>query len=256
MDTAPARRARTMAQWTLAGSFGYVGGPLLLAVALWLGVGCRGAILALAIATLPVLWFARRLPVPAEHAHTSVRASIRSALASLRDKEVLRRLLTLEAVDLLLDVFHGFLALYFVDVVGVRPALGALAVAVWTTAGLVGDAALVLVLRHVAPRAYLRASAVAALVAYPAFLVVPGAASKLVLAAVLGLVNSGWYALPKASLYDALPGRSGAAVAVGGFGGLIGALVPLALGVLAGAVGLHAAMWTLLLAPVALLALT
>ena len=79
---------------------------------------------------------------------------------------------------------------------------------------------------------------------------------KLALAAALGLLNSGWYAIPKAGLYESLPGSSGAAVAVGGVAGLTGAFVPLTLGFLAGAAGLAPTMWILLLAPVALLALT
>lgn len=92
--------------------------------------------------------------------------------------------------------------------------------------------------------------------AYPAFLLVPEIGPKLALLAALGLLNSGWYAIPKAWLYDALPDRSGAAVAVGGLGGLAGAAVPLCLGFLAGAAGIAVTMWVLLLAPVALLVLT
>jgi MFS transporter, FSR family, fosmidomycin resistance protein len=103
-------------------------------------------------------------------------------------------------------------------------------------------------------RLYLRASASVALVAYPAFLLAPGLPAKLVQLAVLGLLNSGWYAIPKAGLHSALPGRSGAAVAVGGVGGIVGSAVPAALGALAGVVGLGATMWLLILAPVALLA--
>ena len=79
---------------------------------------------------------------------------------------------------------------------------------------------------------------------------------KLALLAALGLINSGWYAIPKAWLYDALPERSGTAVAVGGLGGIAGAAVPLGLGFIAGSVGIAATMWVLLLAPVALLTLT
>jgi len=75
-----------------------------------------------------------------------------------------------------------------------------------------------------------------------------------VLLAFLGLLNSGWYALPKAGLYSALPGASGTAVAVAGVGGLAGAGVPAALGFLAGWLGLGPTMWLLLLAPAALLA--
>ena len=81
----------------------------------------------------------------------------------------------------------------------------------------------------------------------------PSPAGKLVLAALLGLLNSGWYAIPKARLYEALPGQSGAAVAVGGIAGLAGAAVPLVLGAVAESFGLGATMWILLVAPVALL---
>jgi MFS transporter, FSR family, fosmidomycin resistance protein len=62
MDVQPAQRERNMARWTLAGSFGYVGGPLLLAGALWLRLDWRGVIVALGFAALPLAWAARRLP--------------------------------------------------------------------------------------------------------------------------------------------------------------------------------------------------
>lgn len=190
------------------------------------------------------------------HPHTPILRGVAAALAELRRREVLRWLAMLEAADLLLDVFHGFLALYFVDVVGSRPVGGALAVAVWTGAGLAGDALLLLALRRVDGNRYLRWSAAASLAVYPPFLVLPGSVPKLVLLAALGLLNSGWYAIPKAGLYSALPDRSGAAVGLGGIGSLAGALVPLALGLLAEHAGLGTTMWVLVAAPVALLSLS
>ena len=254
MDLEPARRERSMAWWTLAGSVGYVAGPLLLATAVWSGLGWRGLSFALALVALPVVVVVRRVPlVPA--GALGARRALGGALGELRRWGVVRWLLVLEAADLLLDVLHGFLALYLVDVAGLDAVEAAVAVGVWTGAGLVGDALLVPLLRVVDGRTYLRISAGAALIAYPAFLLVPGIAPKLVLLAVLGLVNSGWYALPKAGLYGSLPGRSGAVVAVGGVGGLVGSAVPLLLGVAAGSVGLGPTMWLLLAAPVALLAL-
>ena len=255
MDSAPHERERNMARWTLSGSFGYVGGPVLLSVGLWVGVGWRGALAALAVTTIPLLVALPHLPSAAEREHQSLRASLAAALGALRVREVQRWLLTLEALDLLGDVFHGFLALYFVDVAHVSPSAAALGVSIWTASSLVGDSLLLHVLRRASGFAYLRATAFGALAVYPAFLLVHGIAPKLVLVAVLGLLNAGWYAVPQAALYGALPGRSGAAVAVGGFGGLLGAAVPLVLGLTAGAVGLGATMWTLLLAPVALLVL-
>jgi FSR family fosmidomycin resistance protein-like MFS transporter len=250
MDLAPAQRERNMARWTLAGSLGYVGGPLLLAFALSVGAGWRAAIALLAVAALPLAFAVRGLPAAPDATDTS--RAWHHAFAALRNREVLRWLVLLEAADLLLDIFHGYLALYLVDVARTDARFAALGVAVWTGASLVGDWLLLFVLRRVSGRRYLRVSAVAALVVYPAFLLAPGLFAKLTLVAALGLLNSGWYAIPKAGLYESLPGRSGAAVAVGGVGGLVGACVPLVLGFVAGAVGLGPTMWVLLLAPLAL----
>ena len=247
MDRDPDDRERSMARWTLAGSIGYVAGPVLIAGGVAVGLGWRGVLFALAIGALPLAVAARRVEAPRPEARP------RRFLSALRDREVLRWLALLEASDLLLDIFHGFLALYFVDVAGTSPVEAALAVAVWTGASLVGDAALLLVLRKVSGLRYLRWSALAVLAVYPAFLGIPSLPVKLVLLALLGLLNSGWYALPKAGLYSALPGASGTAVAVAGIGGLAGACVPAALGFLAQAIGLGPTMWLLLLAPAALI---
>jgi FSR family fosmidomycin resistance protein-like MFS transporter len=256
MDADPPQRVRNMARWTLAGSFGYVGGPVLLVVAVYAGFGWRDAIAALAVAALPLTFAATRFPGPQRGTAPPLRRAVRDALAAVRRRDVLRLLLTLEAADLLLDVFHGFLALYLVDAVGQTASTAALGVAVWTGAGLVGDWLLLPVLRRTTGARVIRLTALLSLLVYPAFLLVPGSVPKLALLAALGLLNSGWYAIPKAWLYDALPDRSGAAVAVGGLGGIAGAAVPLLLGFLAGTAGIAATMWVLLLATVALLALT
>jgi FSR family fosmidomycin resistance protein-like MFS transporter len=247
MDAEPESRERSMARWTAAGSVGYVAGPLLVAAAVFGGIGWRGLLLLLALPAVPLALAVR----PSAAEKTS--ADWRGFVAALRNREVLRRLALLEAADLMLDVFYSFLALYAVDVAGARPVDAAFAVAVWTGAGLVGDVMLLAVLRRLSGSTYLRASALAVAGLYPAFLIVPSLPVKLVLLALLGLLNAGWYALPKAALYDALPGRSGTAVAVGGVANLAGSAVPAVLGVLAGAIGLASTMWLLLIAPVAVL---
>ena len=253
MDLAPAEREQNMARWTLAGSFGYVGGPVLLAGALWLGLGWRAATAGLAAAAVALTLAARRLPGTGSANGESWRKNLVRALAALQRRDVLHRLALLEASDLLLDVFHGFMALYLVDVARFSVSTAALGVAVWTGAGLAGDALLLAVLRRVDGARYLRWSAALTLACYPAFLLVSGVGAKLGLLAVLGLLNSGWYAIPKAGLYHAFEGRSGAAVAVGGVSSFVGSAVPLALGLVADAAGLGPTMWILLLAPLALL---
>jgi FSR family fosmidomycin resistance protein-like MFS transporter len=254
MDLAPARRERLMAWWTLAGSVGYVGGPLLLALALAAGFGWRGALVALAVAAACLTVAAGTVSDSGRQTASPGRA-VAEAVAAFRNRTVLRWLVVLKSSDLLLDVFHGFLALYLVDVAGVGVGAATLAVAVWTGAGLVGDAALIPLLSRVSGRSYLKASAAAAAPAYAAFLLVDDFVAKVMLLAVLGLVNAGWYAIPKAGLYEELPGHSGAAVAASGLAGLVHSAVPAILGAVAATIGLGPTMWALLAAPAALLVL-
>jgi FSR family fosmidomycin resistance protein-like MFS transporter len=254
MDVQPERRERNMAWWTLAGSVGVVAGPLLLAVAVASGLGWRAITVATGLAALPLVAAARWAPLGSEDGEP-LRAAARSALGALRRRDVLRWLAVLESSDLMLDVLHGFLALYLVDVAGARPRDAGLALAVWTGAGLAGDLLLIPVLGRVAGVRYLRLSAAAVAFVYPEFLLVDGLGAKLALLAMLGLLNSGWYAIPKAGLYAAMPGRSGAAIAIGTAGGLVGALIPLTLGLVAERAGLAPTMWLLAAAPVLLLVL-
>jgi len=196
MDVDPTQRARNMARWTLAGSFGYVGGPVLLVVAVYVGVGWRGAIAALAVAALPLTLVALQFPSPQRETAPPLGRAVREALAAVRRREVLRLLVTLEAADLLLDVFHGFLALYLVDAAGQSPSTAALGVGVWTGAGLVGDWLLLPVLRRTSGARVIRMTALLSLAAYPAFLLVPGLAPKLVPAARRTARLWGWRTSP------------------------------------------------------------
>jgi MFS transporter, FSR family, fosmidomycin resistance protein len=254
MDLDPGGRERNMARWSVAGGLGAVAGPLAVAaVAGWDGAW-RWLFGAFALLALGVLVVTMR-SWPAHVRSHAGRPSLRNALRALRRRAVARWLLVLEAADLMTDVLLAFVALYFVDVVGASAGAGGLAVAVWTGAGLVGGLGIVLVLKRYSGLAYLWASAPAALVLYAAFLVVPGVAVKLVLLGALGLVTAGWYSIPKARLYAALPGQSGAALTLGGLAGIGRAAAPLAIGLAAEQYGLDAAMWLLLAAPLALLLL-
>src|SRR5439155_24959405 len=143
------------------------------------------------------------------------RLRARDALRALLRREVFRCVFLLEVSDLMLDVFLGFLALYFVDVVGTSPATGGLAVAVWTGAGLVGSAAAIPFLRRFDGLRYLRASACASGALFVAFLTVPGEGAKLALVAAIAVLNAGWYPVLKARLYEALHGASGLVLTVG-----------------------------------------
>jgi FSR family fosmidomycin resistance protein-like MFS transporter len=168
---------------------------------------------------------------------------------------VIRWLVILEATDLMGDVLLGYLALYFVDVVGLSPLAAVIVVIAWTVAGLVGDALLLVLLTRTSGLRYLRLTAVLALFVYPTFLLVPAAGVKVLLMAVLAVLHAGWYAIPQGRLYSELRNQSGTAVALSSLSTAAGSAIPLAIGIFAERAGLQAALWISILAPIALLLL-
>jgi FSR family fosmidomycin resistance protein-like MFS transporter len=255
MDSAPTRHEQNMARWTLAGSLGVVAGPLALGAATRLGLGWREPFLLFAGLALILLVVASRFRFAngqKKSQKTDFKAGMIDALRALRRGEVLRWLTLLQFSDLMLDVLLGFLALYFVDIVGVTPARASVAVAVWTGLGLLGDLLLIPLLEQVRGLHYLRLSAVAELALFPAFLLAPNVWIKFVLLGLLGFFNAGWYSILKAQLYSAMPGQSGTVMTVGNIFGLVGGLLPLGLGLVAERFDLTATMWLLLLGPLAL----
>jgi MFS transporter, FSR family, fosmidomycin resistance protein len=245
MDLAPAMRERNMARWTLAGSIGVAAGPLLFAAT----QSWRWTFAGLAVVALVLTALARSLPFDGR----GERSGFRTALAALRRRDVLRWLALLELQDLGGDVLYGYLALYFVDVVGVSTTTAALVVAVWTGADLVGNLVLLRVLRRMRGTSYIRATAFAVAVLFPAFQIVAGLWPKLILIGLVSALHSGWYPVAKGRLYAELPGLSGTAMGISTVTGLLGSALPLAVGLLAGRFGLHDAFWLVLLAPLALL---
>lgn len=260
MDLDESRHEHNMARWTFAGSIGVVAGPLALSAILALGFVWRELFLSMAGLTLLIVTFASRFKFPrsvsaqkALNKTSGFKNGFRNALVSLKDREVLRWLILLEFSDLMLDVFYSFLALYFVDVVGLTPVSAGLAVSVWLGVGLIGDFFLIPLLERVDGVDYLRFSVLIELVLYPAFLLVPGMGLKLAILGFLGLFNAGWYAILQGRLYTAMPGRSGTVLTLGNFSGLFGSTLPILIGWVAERYNLSVAMWLILLAPVVLL---
>jgi FSR family fosmidomycin resistance protein-like MFS transporter len=270
MDAWPDRQARVMARWDLAGAIGAVAGPLLLMAVLACGGGWRDGYLILAgFAAVTWVGTCLREPLPAAAvpvagggdgegdlgaARRSARAWMREVIAALQDWGTVRWLVLLQIADLLVDALTGFLALYLVDVAHVTPVVAALAIAIRLGAGLGGDAALVVILERAGDVAVLRGSAVAAALLYPAVMLVPGIAAKLVMLAALSAATAPWYPLLQARLYGRLPGRSSVAVTLSTAAGMAGGLGPLAVGMLAQRFGLAWALAGLAFVPVAVLA--
>jgi MFS transporter, FSR family, fosmidomycin resistance protein len=260
MDSDPVRREQNMARWNFAGSLAVVLGPLLLGVAAYIGFGWRGVFAALGALTAIILVIAwRRIPAsgiehPSVPRWDQILAGLRNAISALRNRETLRWLILLEFSDLMGDVLYGFIALYFVDVAGLSSTQAVLAVAIWSGVGLLADFLLIPLLERVRGLDAMRLTVLAEGILFPIFLLTPDVTGKLVLLAMLGIFNTGWYVTLQAKLYDSMPaGMSSSAMALGNLAGIFGKLLPFGIGLAAQTYGLGAAMWLLLAGPLALL---
>ena len=260
MDSDPARHEQNMARWTFAGSLGVLSGPLLLGLFLYLGMGWRGAYALLAALSAVCLIAALR-HVPRGTDTTLSFPSLRlvlsgfgAALSALRRVEVLRWLLLLEFADLMLDVLFSYLALYFVDVAGATEAQSGIAVTVWLGVGLITDVLFIrLIERQDDSLKFLRVTAWLELVAFAIFLLTPGFVPKLIAGILVNLFNTGWYPILQGRLYSSLPGQSASILVIGSVTAPLAKFFPFLIGLLADRVGLQAALWILLLGPLALL---
>jgi FSR family fosmidomycin resistance protein-like MFS transporter len=258
MDLEPERREQNMARWVVAGSLGIAAGTSLVTVLARVNGTWRHAFLVLGVISAAILLAVIRVKAAERQRDTSelapdLRAGAREALRALARSDVRRWLILLECSNMMMDVLGSFLALYIVDVAGGTAVQAAAGVALFTGVGLAGDALLIPLLERVDGLRYLRGSVMLSLIVFPALLIVSSLPAKFVLIAVLALLNSGWYSIPQARLYDVMPNQSGTVMTLANTFGLIAALVPLALGAIAQRVGLEPTMWLLLVGPLALL---
>jgi MFS transporter, FSR family, fosmidomycin resistance protein len=258
MDHDTERHEHNMARWTFAGSLGVVIGSLFVGLLVVFGMSWR--VLPLVAFVLTVLcWFALwKTPLRStmdgdEEDQLSFKDGVRNAIKALRRPEVMRWLLLLQFSDLMLDILYGYIALYFVDVLGTSAQEASLAVAAWTCVGLLGDFLLIPLLERVRGLSYLRISAAVEFFLFPAFLLVPGFWPKLIILAFMGFFNAGWYSILQGQLYTSMPGQSGTVLTLSNIVGVIHETMPLAIGAAAGTFGLGTALWLCLFGPVALL---
>jgi FSR family fosmidomycin resistance protein-like MFS transporter len=261
MDLNPGREPHMMARWTVAGSGGNLIGPLLASAAFALGLGWRWLYLGLACfaAGLVLGVLPRKFPDHprpgshrAENSGLDISALLRSIRLASKERKLWRWLVLLELSDLLLDVFTGYSALYFADVVGFTPAQVGLVFGLIMAASLVTDIAVVALLERYPGRSIVRVSASVAALLYPAWLLAPWPLAKVVLAVAIRIATIGWYPILQGEAYAALPGRSGTVTAFNSITGILGSGLVWVVGVIATYAGLQTAMWLLLLGPVSL----
>ncbi|MBX3081823.1 MAG: MFS transporter [Anaerolineae bacterium] len=258
MDTDPSRHEQNMARWTFAGSVGMLTGSLLISVFLNTSGAWRWAYIVWAGVAFVVLMILWQTPFPnarpeSDGAPLTFKHGLLNAWKNLRRLEVIRWLVLLELSNLMLDILLGYLALYFVDVVGVSEGEAAFAIGIWIGVGLIGDFLLIPLLERVRGLDYLRVSAVVELILFVVFLLVPSAPLKIACLAIIGVFNAGWYAILQANLYSTMPNQSGTVLTLNNIAGLVGGFIPLVIGLVAEHAGLANAMWLFVFGPVGLL---
>ena len=263
-DVDPTRLEQNMARWTFAGSLGVLVGSFAVGAFASGEEEWRLLFLGVAAASAVALGLAARYPIGAggsagpdrEPLLTTLRDSVRWALDALRRPDIIRWLTLLEISDLVGDILLGYLALYLTDVAGARSAEAAVGVGLLTAGGLVGDLLVIVLLERMRGLTYLRLNSGMTIVLLAAFLLVPDLVARLILATLLGVAIGGRYAILQAQLYDALPGRSGSALALRNASNIPGSLLPAMIGAAAASWGLGAAMWLLLIGPIGMLIAT
>jgi FSR family fosmidomycin resistance protein-like MFS transporter len=257
IDRDPRRAENTMARWVLMGALGVTISPVIITLVLSMEGSWRAVYLSTAIAAGV---FAALLLKQRFDGHDGANAEAeslkqlgRSLLTALRSRPLIKWVILTELADFMLDKLLEVTGLYFHDVAGVSLPAASAAVTVATLAGLVGNFALVPLLEKVNGVRLLRISALVALIAYAALLMIPLVWLKYVLIAVINLSTAGWYAILRAKCYEVLPGQSGVVVAVTSLANISSLFVPLLLGSIADAAGLQAAMWLLIIGPIALI---
>lgn len=262
MDANPGREAQAMARWTVAGSLGNLIGPLILAGGFSLAWGWRWAYFALAglalLLTLAVLWqeFPTHHTAAPEHL-AEARSTPRMMWANLkeaaRNPRLLRWLILLDLSDLLLDVFTGYVPLYFSDVADLPAAQVSLVMGLFMAASLAADLVLIPLLERFPGRLIVRLSAGVVIVLYTSWLLVPWVWAKIALVVLIRLATLGWYQVLQGEAYSAVPGKSGTVMALSSAFGLPAGAVAALIGWVAEQAGLPVALWLLLAGPLSLL---
>ena len=259
MDAEPTRHEQNMARWTFAGSLGVLSGPLLLGLFVYFGLGWRGTYAALASFSALCLFAALgylphdKVPAPSLPSLRGVIDGFGAALVALKRGDVWRWLLLLEFADLMMDVLFSYLALYFVDVGQVTAGQAGLAVTAWLAMGLVTDFLFIpFIDRQRDSIKYVRITALFEILAFALFLLVPGFIPKVVAVIFVNLLNTGWYPILQGRLYSSLPGQSASIMAISSVTAPLAKFFPFLIGLAADEFGLQAAMWILILGPVAL----
>jgi predicted MFS family arabinose efflux permease len=229
-----------LARANLLGAVGDLAGPVLLAVALWSGLGWRAAFWAAGVAmALYGLTLATR-PLPRPQPSDEEESVWRSLLSVATDRRVIVAGLLVGIIVAFDDTFIGFAMAFLIADHG----LSAVVTTVATGAGMAGGvAAAAWASRTTGRRVGLRTCALVLMAGVVLLIAVPSAVTAAIAMALVGAaVNLAWIIL-QARYMTLRPGQVGTTSAVAEAVSQIGVTTPLITGLLADQAGLGTAMW-------------
>ena len=228
-----------LARANLLGAVGDLAGPVLLAGALWTGLGWRAAFWAAGFAMVAYGLTLATRPLPRPSPPEEEQSALGALLAVARDRRVVVAGLLVAVIVAFDDTFVGFATAYLVN-----DDLSPLLATVATGAGMAGGvAAAAWASRTTGRRVSLRACALVLAAGVLLLVAVPNPVTGAVAMALVGAaVNLAWIIL-QARYMTLRPGQVGTTSAVAEAIAQLGVTAPLVTGLLADKAGLPAAMW-------------
>jgi predicted MFS family arabinose efflux permease len=228
-----------LARANLLGAVGDLAGPLLLATALWTGLGWRAAFWAAGIAMVAYGLALATRPLPKPMPHDDEQSALGSFLEVVRDRRVLVAGLLVAVIVAFDDIFVGFAMAYLIT-----DDMSPIVATVATGAGMAGGvAAAAWASRTTGRRVSLRMCALVLMAGVLLLVSVPTAATAAVAMALVGAaVNLAWIIL-QARYMTLRPGQTGTTSAVAEAVSQLGVTTPLITGLIADQAGLSSAMW-------------
>jgi hypothetical protein len=256
VEARPEDLERALNRWTAFAAAGDVLAPLLMAAVAYRGGSHRVALALIAAVTGLHAWRAHRAPVaPAEGA----RAGERDAAAGFRRREFglggprLWLMLFAAACCALLDEIVVALAALRLHEARCTPALAAATLAAYSGGGFAGALVAERALLAAGAQRVLLVSALLSLGALALFIAAPSQPVAVIALLLLGAAAAPHHPLAQAAAYQLAPGQPGLVQALGQAFVVLDALLPLAIGALASAYGVNAALAALALQPLMML---
>jgi hypothetical protein len=251
----PSRAEAVLARWSLLGLAGDLLAPAALAASVALGLGWRGALLAVgAFAAVQAALAAWAPDHPAAAVTEQVGSSLRDALgAAVSCPRLLGWSLAVVLCGLLDEVLVAFGALWLSERLGADATVRAAILTSWVAGSCAGAALLERAAGRFRPTTLLTLSGLGCAVAYSAWLAMWTPVASALALAIAGLFAAAHYPLLQARAFAAMPGRPNVVLAAGALFQTLDLALPLLVGFVADGAGLFAAMLVLLVQPAGVL---